>query len=478
MNVGIAAIGVYVPYYRLERKTIGRAWERGGIKGERSVANTDEDSLTMAVEAAIGCLNGMERSAVDALYFASTTAPYAEKSTASMIAAVCDLRGDVATADFSNTPKAGSNALRAAIDAVKAKSARQVVVTAADCRDGYPKSDQEQLFGDAAAAVRIGDTDVIAEIVASCSVNNEIIDVWRNVGERYVNTGEGRFITDKGYMTAMTQAVKGVLKKAGKQPAEIQKLVLSTPGLKDDAVVARKTGFAPEQLQDNLMMQVGDCGSAQALLGLAAALETARPGDYILMAAYGNGADAYLFQATDGVQGVQEKPAVQKALNQKRMLESYTRYLSFRGLVDTLPGEPFRTFPSNAATWREQKGILKLYGSRCKKCGQGIFPINRVCLSCGAKDEFEEIRLSDRTAKVFTYSIDNLAGRADDPVVVQTVADDSEGIRYYLLMTDFNKNEIQIGMEVEFTFRRIYEGANFINYYWKCRPVRKGGMGQ
>ena len=79
---------------------------------------------------------------------------------------------------------------------------------------------------------------------------------------------------------------------------------------------------------------------------------------------------------------------------------------------------------------------------------------------------------------MFTYSIDNLAGRADDPVVVQTVADDSEGIRYYLLMTDFNKTEIQIGMEVEFTFRRIYEGANFINYYWKCRPVRKGGLGQ
>lgn len=478
MSVGITAIGVYVPYYRMERKTIGRAWERGGIKGERSVANTDEDSLTMAVEAAIGCLRGIDRSTVDALYFASTTAPYAEKSTASMIAAVCDLRNDVATVDFSNTPKSGSNALRAAIDAVKAKSAKQVIVTAADCRNGYPKSDQEQLFGDAAAAVRIGETDVIAEIVATYSVNTEIIDVWRNVGERYVNTGEGRFIMDKGYMTAMTQAVKGVMKKAGKKPEEIQKIVLSTPGLKDDATVARKNGFTPEQIQDSFMMQVGECGAAQALFSLAGALETANPGDYILMAAYGNGADAYIFRVTADVEKIQKKSVVQNILNQKRMLESYTRYLSFRGLVDTLPGEPFRTFPSNAATWREQKGILRLYGSRCRKCGQGIFPINRICISCGSKDEYEEVRLSDRKAKVFTYSIDNLAGRADDPVVVQTVADDIEGIRYYLLMTDFSKEEVNIGMEVEFTFRRIYEGANFINYYWKCRPVRKGGVEQ
>jgi uncharacterized OB-fold protein len=207
---------------------------------------------------------------------------------------------------------------------------------------------------------------------------------------------------------------------------------------------------------------------------LTAALEEANPGDLILLAAYGHGADAFLFQVTDQVKKIQQKPTVKYCVETKRTLESYTRYLSFRGLVDTVPGEPFRTFPSNASYWREQKGILRLYGSKCK-CGQGIFPINRVCPSCGAKDEFQEVRLSDRAAKVFTYSIDNLAGRSDDPVVVQTVADDSEGFRYYLLMTDFHKQEVRIGMEVEFTFRRIYEGGNYINYYWKCRPVRNGG---
>lgn len=473
MGVGITAAATYVPYYRLKRETIAKAWERGAMKGERSVANTDEDSLTMAVEAAITCCRETDRDQVDALYYASTTAPYAEKSIASTIAVVCDLKDAVFTADFTNTTKAGTSALKAAIDAVKAKSAKQVLVTAADCRNGFPKSDQEQLFGDAAAAVVVGEDDVIAEMVDSYYVNTEIIDVWRNIGERYVNQGEGRFVTDMGYITAMTQAVKGLLKKAGKQPGDIQKLVLSTPGLKDNGSVAKKTGFAPEQVQESYMLQIGNCGAAQPLLLLSAALEDAKPGDLLLLAAYGNGADAFLFRVTDKISTVQH--SFKKCLETKRPLDSYTRYLSFRGLVDTVPGEPFRTFPSNAACWRDQKGILRLYGSICKKCGQGIFPINRVCPSCGAKDEYEEIRLSDRTAKVFTYSIDNLAGRSDDPVVVQTVADDADGIRYYLLMTDFNKNEIKMGMEVEFTFRRIYEGGNYINYYWKCRPVRNGG---
>jgi uncharacterized OB-fold protein len=159
-------------------------------------------------------------------------------------------------------------------------------------------------------------------------------------------------------------------------------------------------------------------------------------------------------------------------------LQSYNRYLSFRGLLATVPGEPFRTFPSNAAYWRDRKSILGFYGSRCRKCGASIFPVNRVCHVCGTKDEFDFVMLADRQAKVFTFSIDKLAGRADDPVVAQTVAEDSDGTRYYLTMTDFDEAELEIGLDVEFRFRRIYEGGNYINYYWKCSPIRNGGNAQ
>ncbi len=475
MKVGITAAGAYVPYYRLDRKQIAKAWERGAVKGERSVANTDEDSLTMGVEAAGKCFGTFGREKIDGLYFASTTPPYAEKSIAATIATVCDLKADVFTADFGNSTKAGTGALTAALSSVVAGMARSVLVTAADCRNGYPKSDQEQLFGDAAAAVVVGCENIAAELIACHSSNVEIIDIWRNLDEKYVNYGEGRFVTDKGYMAAMTQAVKGLLAKSGKKPAEIAKVVLTTSSLKDHEAAAKKLGFQPEQLQNPFMLEVGYCGAAQSLLLLAAALEQAKAGDLVLLASFGNGADAFLFEATENIKLLQEKQTVKAALQTKRPLESYTKYLSFRGLLDFQSGEPFRTFPSNAATWREQKGIFKLYGSKCTECGAGIFPINRVCPQCGSVDKYKELRLSDRKPKVFTYSIDHLAGRGDDPIVAQTVADDEEGIRYYMMMTDFAKEEIAIGMEVEFTFRRIYEGGNYINYYWKCRPVRKGG---
>ena len=58
MSVGIHEFGGYVPLQRLERETIANAnaWFnptlRGLGKGERSICNWDEDSVTMAVEAA------------------------------------------------------------------------------------------------------------------------------------------------------------------------------------------------------------------------------------------------------------------------------------------------------------------------------------------------------------------------------------------------------------------------------------------
>ncbi|MDR3566199.1 MAG: 3-oxoacyl-[acyl-carrier-protein] synthase III C-terminal domain-containing protein [Negativicutes bacterium] len=476
MSVGITSIGAYVPYYRMKRETIAAAWQRGALKGERSIANNDEDSLTMAVEAVINCFNGLEREKIDALFLASTTAPYDEKSSSGLIATVCDLKDQVVTADFGNCLKAGTTALRAAADMAKAQSAEQVVVVAADCRAAYPKSDQEQLFADAAAALTIGTENVIAEIEFCSTVNTEIIDVWRIHGEKYVQNAEARFALDQGYTSAMKRVINDMLKKAGLKAQDISKVVLSSPGLKDNMNLAKKLGFAESQIQDALMMQVGNCGTAQPLLMLIAALEDAKPGDRILLAAYGNGADAFIFRVTENIARMTAANGVKKYLTTKRVFESYNRYLSFRGLLEANPGEPFRLFPSNAAYWRDQKSILRFYGSKCKNCGTSIYPINRICNTCGSKDTFEEIRLSDRKGKVFTFSIDRLAGRSDDPVVVQTVAEDDAGVRYYLLMTEFDQQEVKVGMDVEFTFRKIYEGANYINYFWKCRPVRMGGL--
>jgi len=475
VSIGITSMGVYIPYYYMKRDTIGKAWESRGQKGDRSVANVDEDSLTMAVEAAMDCFRFTSRERIDALYFASTTAPYSEKANSSVMAVACDLRKNVFTSDFAHCTKAGTNALKSAYDAVSAEPMHNVLIAASDSRNAYPKSQQEQMLGDAAAALVVGSDNVVATIDHFTTVNYEITDIWRNYGEKFLNVGEERFITDMGYMTVMTNVIKTILNETGLKQADISKVVLSAPGLGHTGKILKKTGFAEEQIQDNYMLQVGDCGTAQPLLGLIGALESAKAGDKILLVAYGNGANAFIFTVTDEIERVQASSTIRKFLSKRREFESYARFLSFRGIVEAQPGAPFKLPASASMTWREQDINLRLYGSRCKKCGEAIFPINRVCHACGAKDEYETVRASDRVSKVFTFSIDRLAGRSDDPMLVQTVSEDQEGIRYYTIMTDFVASEVTVGMDVEFTFRKMHTLGNFNNYYWKLRPLRREG---
>jgi len=462
--------------YRLGRDTIANAWGRGSLKGERSVANNDEDALTMAVESGVNCLKQLDRAQIDGLYFATTNAPYKEKLCSGLVATALDFRNDVVTADFGNSLRAGTGALRAALDTVKAGSADTILVTASDCRLAYPRSDQEQLFGDGSAALMIGKRDVVAEVENVASINREIVDVWRNDTDLFVRVGEGRFILTEGYMASMKAIISKILNDSGKQASDIDKLVIPSPDYRSSTKLAKGLGFdAEKQIQDPLLSNVGHCGAAHPLMLLIAALEDAKPGNTILMAGYGDGADAFILKVTEQMGVLKEGRSIKANLESKMTLSSYQKFLSFRGVVEPVSGEPFRLLPSASNYWRDQESILRCYGSKCNQCGHSEFPVQRICGKCRAKDDYVKIRYSDKQGKVFTFTKDQLAGRSDDPVVIQTVFDMEDGTRFYLMMTDCDPQEVAVGLPVELTFRRLHEGANFHNYFWKCRPLRNGG---
>src|SRR6266849_1253052 len=114
--VGIVGFGSYVPSYRLPREVIGKEWGTPVAGGEKAVANHDEDSLTLAVNAAVNCFADSAPAQLDAIFFASTTPPYREKQAAATVAAVLDTGPHVRTADFTDTLRAGTSALLAAGD--------------------------------------------------------------------------------------------------------------------------------------------------------------------------------------------------------------------------------------------------------------------------------------------------------------------------------------------------------------------------
>jgi 3-hydroxy-3-methylglutaryl CoA synthase len=437
------------------------------------VANNDEDSITMAVEAGRNVLKAPGTGALDGVYFATTTAPYIEKMNAALIAAALDLKKQTLTVDFAHSLRAGVGALRAALDAVKGGSLANVLVTAADCRIGYPRSDQEQAFGDAGAAVVVSQEDAVATLEGSYTVFHEMMDVWRNPEDTFVKTWEGRFILGEGYANHMVEVVKGLLKKQGLKPGDIAKVILPAPDARTHSGLVKQLGFNAEtQAQDPLLSTVGFSGAAHPLLMLADALEAAKPGDLLLVAAYADGADALLFKATAHVQRESGHRKVKDQLRQKLMLNSYARFLSYKGLVEAVPGEPFRLLPSATVTWRDRNSIMRCHAGRCRKCGLLAFPVQRVCYGCNAKDDFDEESIAHLEGEVFTFTRDNLAGRSDDPVVIQTVAElGKDKVRFYGMMTDCEPSEVQVGMPVGLTFRRIYEGAGMHNYFWKCRPV-------
>src|SRR4029079_16840382 len=161
--VGITAYGAYVPRRRLQRKAVAEAnkWFTpnlmGAAKGERSMANFDEDSVTMAVEAGRDCLPAADPvkalAFIDAAYFASTTMPFADRQNAGIVAAALSLPQAISSIDIAASQRAATSALIAALDAVKAGRVKAPLVAAGEKKKTRAASSAELSTGDAGAAV-------------------------------------------------------------------------------------------------------------------------------------------------------------------------------------------------------------------------------------------------------------------------------------------------------------------------------------
>lgn len=468
--VGITSFGAYIPYLRLPLAAIsgGKRTEGGP---EKAVANWDEDALTLAVAAGIDCLAGIERSTIDGVLFASTSYAFKEKQGAAIVAKALDLRRDVLTADIGDSLRAGTNALRAAIDSVKAGSAKRVLVVIGDTRMAAPRSAVEANLGDAGVAFRVGDDGVAAELKASHTIADEIIDVWRTEGDPFVHAWEDRFIVDHGYRANVKEVVTGLLKKQSLEPKDFTRLVLFGPDKRSHATLARELRFEASQVQDPLFGRVGNCGAAFAPLQLAAALEVAKAGDKILLASYGDGADAFAFEVTSAIDKLRDRRGVRWHLERRGELPSYDMYLRFRQLLATEHDRRAGAGLSATKHFRDRDYEVTLLAQKCRKCGQVQYPHQRVCHTCFTKDEFDHVRLSDKIGTLKSYTFDNFAGSPNPPLVATVT--DVEGARLYIQMTDANPKEVKLDLPVELTFRKIHDAGGTPNYYWKVTPARR-----
>ncbi|MDY6836023.1 MAG: zinc ribbon domain-containing protein, partial [Chloroflexota bacterium] len=427
--VGITSYGAYIPYYRLNRFEIMGAWMGQVIPqpGEKAVANWDEDSVTMAVAAGQDCLTGIDNNKIDGVYMATTSSPYKERQAAGIVSAVLDCRRDIRVADFTDSIRASTIALNSAFDAIKGGTAKNMLVAAGECRLGATASASEMGFGDAAAALMLGDEGVIASLEGTYTISEDFMDMWRSDRDNVVRQWEDRWMRDEGYGKVIPEAVAGLLAKCNLSIGDVTKVAFFGPYAGEHVRIGKAMKAQPAQVQAHLLDTVGNTGAAHAMLMLVAALEDSKPGDTILVASYGNGSDAMLFKVTDEIEKVRNRKGVKGHLAIKAPT-SYTKYLRWREMVPLEPGgraEAELRVVSTSALWRHRKETLALYGSKCTNCGTPQYPPQRVCYKCGTYDQIEDYKFADKKAKVFTFTQDVLAFTIDPPAIYAVV--DFEG---------------------------------------------------
>ncbi len=484
--VGIVAYGAHLPWYRLERKTVVQAmgwinpsvWALAG--GEKTVANADEDAITLAVAAVRNAARGLGKPAGDGLFLASTTFPYALHQNAAIAREALQIPETAATMDVSGTPRSGTTALLAAWSRVSSGDANTVWVAAADVHPAKMGSGGELLYGDGAAAVAVGTEGVLAELVGSYTLNSDFPDRIRAPEQPFPRGWEERWVRDEGYLRLIPEALRAYLDSAGLSAEEVAAVIYPCPFPREHASIGKRLGFSPNRVVDPLMGEVGDTGSAHPLLMLCRVLESASPGDHILMAGFGSGVDVVHLRATDAVSSFRPARGLDELLSRKARLSPYEKAVAFRELVPVetgLRGE-FQAETPLSVIWRERRTILGLVGTRCLRCGTPQFPPQRICAvpECQAVDETEPYRFADRPARVFSYTGDHLAFSLDPPQIYGIV-DFQEGGRMMLDFTDCALEDVRVGQPVELHFRKKYHDAQrgVHTYFWKAVPLATQG---
>ena len=456
---------------------IGKAWDFPVIPGTKSIASADEDSITMGIEAGLDCLTGIDPKSIDGLFFATTTQVYTEKDSASLVATVLDLREDIITSDFTDSTKAGTTAITRAVDTIKAnKDIKSILVIAADTRVPEPSTMWEYGFSDGAAALLIADEDTIpVSIDDYYSVSANVTGPWkRTEKDKFIRTFEVK-MDARFYIENLTKVMSEILKRNNLQPEDIGGAAYYYNNPRLHGRISKQMKFAQGVAQNSVWFQLGDLGTPMPFMLLIAALRRPKPDAKIILAGFGDGADAILLQIRDK-EKLKEvgKDRMGMAAHQKTMitLKNYNWYLENKELLEK---DRYDRKSSAVLIWRDTDSIYKMYGIKCKECGTVQYPCNfRSCYKCRADDQFEKVKLALK-GTIFTYTLDHLVGGAYlDTPVPRCVIDIDGGGRVLLNMTEIQNPEenVKIGMRVELTFRKEHESANFVNYYWKCRPER------
>lgn len=327
-----------MPIYRIRAAEVARVWGSGEEEPvrEKSVPGLDEDSLTMAYEAAREALemSGVERSEVGAVLVGSESPPYAVKPSATVIAEALGLTPRVVAIDMEFACKAGTTAMILAAGLVASGAIKHGLAIGTDNAQARPGDELEYTAGAGAAAYLVsGDSDrLLAVLEYAYSYVTDTPDFWRREGERYPRHAY-RFTGAPAYFNHIVGAAKGLMEEAGLKPSDFDYVVFHQPNVKFPLRAAQVLGFKPEQVKPGLLSgEIGNTYAAASLIGLARVLDTAKPNQRILVVSFGSGAgsDAISLVTTENVG--KKKSSLERLLSRKVYVD-YGLYAKMKGIL-------------------------------------------------------------------------------------------------------------------------------------------------
>ncbi|MGQ3298774.1 OB-fold domain-containing protein [Reyranella sp.] len=479
--VGIVAYGAYVPRLRLNRQAVYDAnkWFAAGLrglaKGERSMANWDEDSITMAVEASRDCLTSHKAEDVRNIYFASTTHPFKDRQNAGVISTALNVEQNLSATDIGGSLKAGTSALIAGLNA--SKDGAPSLVAAADKRMARVASANELNYGDGAAALLCGTENVIAKLVGHHSVSMDFVDHFRGEDAEFDYGWEERWIRDEGYSKIVPPAIKAALVACKLTGGDITHFIMPSLMPAVPKLMAKMAGIGESTVRDLMGASLGDTGAAHALVMLVDALESAKAGDKIMVVAFGQGVDTLVFEVTAENDKLPKRKGLSGWMARRKEEKNYMKFLAFNDMLPIDKGmrAEFDKKTALSVLWRKRDMIYGLVGGKCRVCGTVQFPRSQVCVNpnCHAMDSQDPYGMAGLECSVMSFTADSLTYSPDPPAYYGMITF-PEGGRFMADFTDSDKDQVKVGAKMRMTFRirdNDQMRGGFKRYFWKATPV-------
>ncbi|MGC8676007.1 MAG: hydroxymethylglutaryl-CoA synthase [Candidatus Micrarchaeia archaeon] len=346
---GIVGYGAYVPKYRIKVEDIARIWgeDSESVKDglniiEKSVPGIDEDSATIAVEAARRAIKhaGIDPREIGAIYTGSESPPYAVKPTASIVVEAVDAGPNTMASDLEFACKAGTDGMQIVMAQVESGMIKYGMAIGADTSQGRPGDALEYTASAGGGAFIIGKekSEVIADILKTVSYVTDTPDFWRREGAKYPSHG-GRFTGEPAYFKHIVNATKMLFEATGLNAGDFAYAVFHQPNGKFPSLAAKQLGFSEEQIKPGLLTpRIGNTYSGASMLGLAATLDIAKPGEKILVTSFGSGAgsDSFAIEVKEPIEAKRKNitETVESMINNGKIYLDYAQYLRNRGAIE------------------------------------------------------------------------------------------------------------------------------------------------